>query len=166
MLQGNRDGIPEDPRKARNFDRPKPTPFFTSTIILRSILKLHATTCNVHGLLNTSISFSNRKLIHLFLNHCTMPRKKQKSGPAPRSNRPSGPAKPGPAPASQAKNKASKPDSAAGGAGKEASQKKQSLQANQRPIVPFLRGDRILLVGEGKYFSHSCFLRCGIFNLH
>ena len=83
-----------------------------------------------------------------------MPRKKQKSGPPPRSHRPSGPAKPGPGPASQGKNKTSKPDVAVGraeaGAGKEGSQKKQSLQANQRPIVPFLRGDRILLIGEGK----------------
>jgi 25S rRNA (uracil2634-N3)-methyltransferase len=87
-----------------------------------------------------------------------MPRKKQKSGPPPRSHRPSGPAKPGPGPgpgpASQGKNKSSKPDIAAGraeaGAGKEGIQNKQSLQANQRPIVPFLRGDRILLIGEGK----------------
>lgn len=83
-----------------------------------------------------------------------MPRKKQKSGPPPRSHRPSGPAKPGPGPASQGKNKSSKPGIAAGraeaGAGKEGIQNKQSLQANQRPIVPFLRGDRILLIGEGK----------------
>jgi 25S rRNA (uracil2634-N3)-methyltransferase len=69
-----------------------------------------------------------------------MPRKKQKSGPPPRPHRPSGPAKSGPDPANA-------------GAAKEGSQKKQSLQANQRPIVPFLRGDRILLVGEGKQFS-------------
>lgn len=79
-----------------------------------------------------------------------MPRKKQKSGPPPRPHRPSGPAKSGPAPASQAKNKVLRQDSAPAGAVKEGSQKKQSVQANQRPIVPFLRGDRILLVGEGK----------------
>ncbi|OOQ87596.1 hypothetical protein PEBR_15772 [Penicillium brasilianum] len=85
-----------------------------------------------------------------------MPRKKQKSGPAPRSHRPSGPAKPGPAPASQAKNNGSKPDHSAGGTSKESNQKKQALQANQRPIVPFLRGDRILLVGEGDFsFARS-----------
>lgn len=84
-----------------------------------------------------------------------MPRKKQKSGPAPRSHRPSGPGKAGSAPSSQARHKpaGSKQDPTAGGAIKEGSQKKQSLQANQRPIVPFLRGDRILLVGEGEYFS-------------
>jgi 25S rRNA (uracil2634-N3)-methyltransferase len=95
-----------------------------------------------------------------------MPRKKQKSGPAPRSHRPSGPAKPGPAPASQAKNKGSKPDPSAGGTGKEGNQKKQALQANQRPIVPFLRGDRILLVGEGKSssFLFCIHLRCRILN--
>ena len=83
-----------------------------------------------------------------------MPRKKQKSGPPPRSHRPSGPGKAGPAPSSQARHKAggSKQDPAAGGAIKQGSQKKHSLQANQRPIVPFLRGDRILLVGEGEYF--------------
>lgn len=80
-----------------------------------------------------------------------MPRKKQKSGPPPRSHRPSGP-KAGPAPSSQAKQKGPKQDPVSGGPVNEGSQKKQSLQANQRPIVPFLRGDRILLVGEGEYF--------------
>lgn len=80
-----------------------------------------------------------------------MPRKKQKSGPPPRPHRPSGPTKSGPAPASQAKNKGSKPDPAPARAVKQESQKKQSAQANQRPIVPFLRGDRILLVGEGEW---------------
>lgn len=82
-----------------------------------------------------------------------MPRKKQKSGAPPRSHRPSGPGKAGPAPSSLARHKAggSKQDPTAGGAIKEGSQKKQSLQANQRPIVPFLRQDRILLVGEGEH---------------
>lgn len=83
-----------------------------------------------------------------------MPRKKQKSGPPPRPHRPSGPAKSGPAPASQAKGKGPKSDPGSAGAVKQDSQKKQSLQANQRPIVPFLRGDRILLVGEGKPFFY------------
>lgn len=80
-----------------------------------------------------------------------MPRKKQKGGPPPRAHRPSGPGKAGTAPSSQAKKKGPKQDPAAGGAIKEGNQKRQSLQANQRPIVPFLRGDRILLVGEGEY---------------
>ncbi|KAJ5216509.1 uncharacterized protein N7498_002916 [Penicillium cinerascens] len=77
-----------------------------------------------------------------------MPRKKQR-GPPPRSNRP-GPPKPGPS--SQPKAKGSKQDS---GAAKDA-QKKAPVQANQRPIVPFLRGDRILLIGEGDFsFARS-----------
>ncbi|KAJ5169143.1 uncharacterized protein N7482_004737 [Penicillium canariense] len=84
-----------------------------------------------------------------------MPRKKQKGGPPPRAHRPGGPAKSGPASASASTNKGSKQDSGAGGAVKEHSQKKQ-LHMNQRPIVPFLRGDRILLVGEGDFsFARS-----------
>ncbi|KAJ5466736.1 hypothetical protein N7539_009465 [Penicillium diatomitis] len=96
-----------------------------------------------------------------------MPRKKQKSGPAPRANRPGagvnggGPAKNGSGPASQhVKNKKTVASNAASGASQDgtggAGQKKQSLQANQRPIVPFLKGDRILLVGEGDFsFARS-----------
>ncbi|KAJ5888905.1 hypothetical protein N7495_008946 [Penicillium taxi] len=44
----------------------------------------------------------------------------------------------------------------AGGNVKKAPQKKQSVQQNQRPIIPFLRGDRILLIGEGDFsFARS-----------
>lgn len=91
-----------------------------------------------------------------------MPRKKQK-GPPPRANRPGGPKQGQPqgqaagqgkgkgAPAS-AQQKAGKPNSAQGsGTGNGSGpQKLQPPQQNQRPIVPFLRGDRILLIGEGK----------------
>lgn len=47
-----------------------------------------------------------------------------------------------------------------GGAG--GGQKKQSLQTNQRPIVPFLKEDRILLVGEGEFlfFFFVSFFMC------
>lgn len=92
-----------------------------------------------------------------------MPRKKQK-GPPPRSNRPS-PSKPGPS--SQPKAKGSKQDS---GAAKDA-QKKAPAQANQRPIVPFLRGDRILLIGEGEFLEFAFFFvivhcsRCNVLSL-
>ncbi|KAJ5984535.1 hypothetical protein N7481_006634 [Penicillium waksmanii] len=99
-----------------------------------------------------------------------MPRKKQK-GPSPRANRPGGP-KQGQAQgqgAGQGKGKGA-PTSAQQKGGKQNSvqgtgtgsgsgsgpQKLQALQQNQRPIVPFLRGDRILLVGEGDFsFARS-----------
>ncbi|KAJ5641553.1 hypothetical protein N7490_005553 [Penicillium lividum] len=71
-----------------------------------------------------------------------MPRKKQK-GPV-RARGPSNPQTP-----SQSMPKTK-------GAGTDAPQKKGPLQANQRPIVPFLRGDRVLLVGEGDFsFARS-----------
>ncbi|KAJ6127505.1 hypothetical protein N7523_003117 [Penicillium sp. IBT 18751x] len=77
-----------------------------------------------------------------------MPRKKQK-GPQPRSNRP-GPPKPGSS--SQPKIKGTKQDSTPA----KDTQKKGPVQANQQPIVPFLRGDRILLIGEGDFsFARS-----------
>lgn len=85
-----------------------------------------------------------------------MPRKKQK-GPPARNQRSGGPApKPQTPVASQSKPKGK-------GAGNPApdgpEKKKAPLQANQRPIVPFLKGDRILLVGEGEfYLSFSAFL--------
>ncbi|KAJ5927986.1 hypothetical protein N7466_006942 [Penicillium verhagenii] len=79
-----------------------------------------------------------------------MPRKKQK-GPAARPNRPGPPAKQGQTP-SQSKPKTK----GAGTADAPQNQKKGPLQANQRPIVPFLRGDRVLLVGEGDFsFARS-----------
>ncbi|KAJ5643056.1 uncharacterized protein N7484_005563, partial [Penicillium longicatenatum] len=69
-------------------------------------------------------------------------------GPPARA-RPGPPPKQGPIP-SQSKPKTK-------GAGTtEAPQKKGPLQANQRPIVPFLRGDRVLLIGEGDFsFARS-----------
>ncbi|KAI2788310.1 hypothetical protein POX_e06324 [Penicillium oxalicum] len=96
-----------------------------------------------------------------------MPRKKQKSGPSPRTNTTTGTAhragggsaaKSGSVPGGhQMKTKASVSTSTKlgnGGAG--GGQKKQSLQTNQRPIVPFLKEDRILLVGEGDFsFARS-----------
>ncbi|KAJ5081002.1 hypothetical protein N7456_013712 [Penicillium angulare] len=90
-----------------------------------------------------------------------MPRKKQK-GPPPRAQRAGGPPKPGQTPvASQSKSKGkgagNAPHSKAGGDEEKKMNKAQApLQANQRPIVPFLRGDRILLVGEGDFsFARS-----------
>ncbi|KAJ5095133.1 hypothetical protein N7532_007424 [Penicillium argentinense] len=77
-----------------------------------------------------------------------MPRKKQKGQP-PRSNRP-GP-KPQGQGQGQGQQKAGKNANAGNGP-----QKLQPLQQNQRPIVPFLRGDRILLIGEGDFsFARS-----------
>lgn len=71
-----------------------------------------------------------------------MPRKKQK-GPPPRSNRPGGPKSQNQGAQKGNKQSASTTDT-------KGPQKLQPLQQNQRPIVPFLRGDRILLVGEGE----------------
>lgn len=89
-----------------------------------------------------------------------MPRKKQK-GPPPRSNRPGpkqnqgqGQAQPQGQPA-KGQKKGGNPNSNAPGSGGSGSgsgpQKLQPLQMNQRPIVPFLRGDRVLLIGEGEF---------------
>lgn len=73
-----------------------------------------------------------------------MPRNKKQKGPPARAHRPGPPPKQGQTP-SQSKPKTK-------GAGTtEAPQKKGPLQANQRPIVPFLRGDRVLLIGEGGF---------------
>lgn len=73
-----------------------------------------------------------------------MPRKKQKGAPVP-FNRPKASSKRGPHSNPQSKSNGSKQDSA-----KEAGPKKLPVQQNQRPIVPFLRKDRILLIGEGE----------------
>lgn len=64
-----------------------------------------------------------------------MPRNTKRIREAPRSRgKSSGPPRKGPAPKPQGTN----------------TQKKGPVQANQRPIVPFLRKDRILLIGEGE----------------
>lgn len=89
-----------------------------------------------------------------------MPRKKQK-GPTPRPHRAGGPSKSGSGPTatspSRPKGFNSKQESGSGVAVKDAGPKKLPVQQNQRPIVPFLRGDRILLVGEGmSIFFLSC----------
>ncbi|KAJ5736582.1 uncharacterized protein N7483_001707 [Penicillium malachiteum] len=83
------------------------------------------------------------------------PGKKQK-GPPARGQRP-GPQKGQQAPvASQSKSKAKGGNPAKSGAGEDEKKNTAPLQANQRPIVPFLRGDRILLVGEGDFsFARS-----------
>ncbi|KAJ5722886.1 hypothetical protein N7488_000921 [Penicillium malachiteum] len=82
------------------------------------------------------------------------PGKKQR-GPPGRGQRP-GPQK-GQAPVpSQSKSKTKGGNPAKSGAGEDDKKKTAPLQANQRPIVPFLRGDRILLVGEGDFsFARS-----------
>lgn len=78
-----------------------------------------------------------------------MPRKKQKGPPArPHRAGPSVP-KPGQPSTAQAKAKGSGPSNSAHA--KDAPQKKHGVQQNQRPIVPFLRGDRVLLIGEGEF---------------
>ncbi|OQE31767.1 hypothetical protein PENSTE_c001G04704 [Penicillium steckii] len=77
-----------------------------------------------------------------------MPRKKQK-GPPARSNRANGPKSQNQG--AQKGNKQSASTTTTNGP-----QKLQPLQQNQRPIVPFLRGDRILLIGEGDFsFARS-----------
>lgn len=72
-----------------------------------------------------------------------MPRKKQKRAPDHFNRGEAGP-KPGP-PSTLSKSKGHKQVSA-----KEVGSKKLPVQQNQRPIVPFLRKDRILLIGEGE----------------
>lgn len=90
-----------------------------------------------------------------------MPRKKQK-GPPARSQRP-GPGGPklGQT-SSQAKAKGSGPSNSA--ITKDGAQPKQGVQQNQRPIVPFLRGDRILLIGEGEFCLILSILSCDHIN--
>lgn len=78
-----------------------------------------------------------------------MPRKKQK-GPPGRSQRPGpGATKPGQASTAQSKPPSSRTGNAV--QAKNAAPKKQNVQQNQRPIVPFLRSDRVLLIGEGEF---------------
>lgn len=78
-----------------------------------------------------------------------MPRKKQKGPPArPHRTGPAAP-KPGQPSAAQAKAKGAGPSSSTNA--KDTPQKKHGVQQNQRPIVPFLRGDRVLLIGEGEF---------------
>ena len=72
-----------------------------------------------------------------------MPRKKQK-GPPARSNRANGPKS-----QNQGAQKGNKQSASTTTTTTNGPQKLQPLQQNQRPIVPFLRGDRILLIGEG-----------------
>ncbi|KAJ5787460.1 hypothetical protein N7457_002450 [Penicillium paradoxum] len=83
-----------------------------------------------------------------------MPRnaKKIKNAPPPRSR---GPGKPsGPSSGSGKGQQHGNGQNQGNGSGN--APKKASLQANQRPIVPFLRKDRILLVGEGDFsFARS-----------
>ncbi|KAJ6094636.1 hypothetical protein N7467_002149 [Penicillium canescens] len=83
-----------------------------------------------------------------------MPRnnKKLKGAPAPARSR--GPGKP----SGQSSNPPSGQNGNAQsqGQGKETTVKKGPVQANQRPIVPFLRKDRVLLIGEGDFsFARS-----------
>jgi 25S rRNA (uracil2634-N3)-methyltransferase len=78
-----------------------------------------------------------------------MPRntKRVKGVPArSKPGKPSGPANPGKG--QQGKGQQGQNQSNNGN-----SQKKGPAQANQRPIVPFLRKDRVLLIGEGEIFS-------------
>jgi 25S rRNA (uracil2634-N3)-methyltransferase len=77
-----------------------------------------------------------------------MPRnnKKVKNAPPPR---PRGPGKPSGPSSNPAKGQQHGNGQKQGNGN---APKKVSLQANQRPIVPFLRKDRILLVGEGEIF--------------
>ncbi|CAG7934916.1 unnamed protein product [Penicillium nalgiovense] len=78
-----------------------------------------------------------------------MPRnnKKVKSAPLPR---PRGPGKPSGPSSNPAKGQQHGNGQKQGNATANAP-KKASMQANQRPIVPFLRKDRILLIGEGDF---------------
>lgn len=81
-----------------------------------------------------------------------MPRKKQK-GTSGQFTRPKGGSKSGGLSISQSNLNGTKQDP-----GKQAGPKKVPVQQNQRPIVPFLRNDRILLIGEGEFvvISLSC----------
>ncbi|CAG8894793.1 unnamed protein product [Penicillium egyptiacum] len=78
-----------------------------------------------------------------------MPRnnKKVKSAPPPR---PRGPGKPS-GPSSNPAKGQQHGNGQKQGNGNANAPKKASMQANQRPIVPFLRKDRILLIGEGDF---------------
>lgn len=83
-----------------------------------------------------------------------MPRnnKKAKSAPPPR---PRGPGKPS-GPSSNPAKGQQHGNGQKQGSGNANAPKKASMQANQRPIVPFLRKDRILLIGEGDFtFARS-----------
>ncbi|KOS43466.1 hypothetical protein ACN38_g5597 [Penicillium nordicum] len=83
-----------------------------------------------------------------------MPRnnKKAKSAPPPR---PRGPGKPS-GPSSNPAKGQQHGNGQKQGSGNANAPKKASIQANQRPIVPFLRKDRILLIGEGDFsFARS-----------
>ncbi|KAJ5373620.1 hypothetical protein N7517_005626 [Penicillium concentricum] len=83
-----------------------------------------------------------------------MPRinKKVKNAPPPRAR---GPGKPSGSSSNPAKGQ-QHGNGQKQGSGNGNAPKKISLQANQRPIVPFLRKDRILLVGEGDFsFARS-----------
>ncbi|KAJ5320535.1 hypothetical protein PENANT_c033G04419 [Penicillium antarcticum] len=85
-----------------------------------------------------------------------MPRnnKKIKGAPAPARSR--GPGKPSGQPSNPPKGQNGNGQSQSQGQAKETTVKKGSVQANQRPIVPFLRKDRVLLVGEGDFsFARS-----------
>jgi 25S rRNA (uracil2634-N3)-methyltransferase len=77
-----------------------------------------------------------------------MPRnnKKMKNAPPPRAR---GPGKPS-APASGPGKGQQHGNSQKQGNGNVNAPKKGPTQANQRPIVPFLRKDRVLLIGEGE----------------
>ncbi|KAJ5757025.1 uncharacterized protein N7511_007207 [Penicillium nucicola] len=87
-----------------------------------------------------------------------MPRnnKKLKGAPAPARSR--GPGKPSVQPSHLPKGQNVNGQGQGQGKGQdmETVAKKGSVQANQRPIVPFLRKDRVLLVGEGDFsFARS-----------
>lgn len=79
-----------------------------------------------------------------------MPRnnKKAKSAPPPRARGPGKPSGPSSNPAKGQQHGNGQKQ----GSGNANAPKKASMQANQRPIVPFLRKDRILLIGEGELF--------------
>ncbi|KAJ5541963.1 hypothetical protein N7461_007966 [Penicillium sp. DV-2018c] len=82
-----------------------------------------------------------------------MPRnnKKMKNAPPPRPRGPGKPSAPASGPGKSQQHGGPKP-----GKNNANAPKKGPMQANQRPIVPFLRKDRVLLVGEGDFsFARS-----------
>lgn len=97
-----------------------------------------------------TISYNFLKENSLLFFSSAMPRnnKKAKSAPPPR---PRGPGKPS-GPSSNPAKGQQHGNGQKQGSGNANAPKKASMQANQRPIVPFLRKDRILLVGEGELF--------------
>lgn len=123
-----------------------------TSIIRADFLPHHPPAANTSGgfvFVSYNVFFFSSKRSRFSLSS-KMPRNNKKVKNAP-PTRPRGPGKPA-GPSSNPTKGQQHGNGYKQGSGNANAPKKASMQVNQRPIVPFLRKDRVLLIGEGELF--------------